>query len=251
VQRLIDSGSPQLVSQALYENIRRASACVMDWSHYSPSAFLELGVRLVVSPRGALQIIDERFLPGEKSAPRVRRADMTPGTELQQIGKMVKRFEPKTYRVGSEAPFNESLALLVQRNPFDEKEPDYNRLYRLVQKEIGSVSPAMPKVQDAMAKAADALSHTEDNKQAEKVLFSGNENIKRDREHAALEYRLSAWLYLEHRVGARSRPKGDGLREAHQKLGQIVAKALYETGEDDDFQMAERITSLLESEKRS
>ena len=30
VQRLIDNGSPQLVSQALYENIRRASACVMD-----------------------------------------------------------------------------------------------------------------------------------------------------------------------------------------------------------------------------
>ena len=249
VQRLIDNGSPQLVSQALYEQIRRASACIMDWSHYSPSAFVELGVRLVVSPRGALQIVDERFLPGEKSAPRVRYADMTSGPELQQIGKMVKRFEPKTYRIDSEASFKESLALLVQRNPFDENKPGYNQLYRLVQNEAGSVSPAMPGVQDAMTKAADALSHTEDNKQAEIVLFSGNENVKRDREHAALEYRISAWLYLEHRVAARSKPQGDALRTAHLDLGQIVAKALYDTGNDNDFDMAEKIMSLLESER--
>jgi hypothetical protein len=36
----------------------------MDWSYYSPSAFLELGVRLAVSPWGALQLIADRFQPG-------------------------------------------------------------------------------------------------------------------------------------------------------------------------------------------
>jgi hypothetical protein len=251
VQRLIDSGSPQLVAQALYENIRRAFACVMDWSHYSPSAFLELGVRLAVSPFGALQIIDERFLPGEKLAPRVRREDPALGPELQQLDKIVKRFEPRSYRIGSEAPFNEFLAQLVQRNPFDEEEPDYNRIYRLIQREIGSVSPAMPRIYDVMLKAANALSDTKDTKQEPRILFSGNLDVKQDRERAALEYRISAWLYLEYRVGARSKPNGDPLREVHQRLGTDVAKALYELGKEDDLPMAEKIMSVLGSEKGS
>jgi Caspase domain len=249
VQRLIDNGSPQLVSQALYENIRRASACVMDWSYFSPSTFLELGVRLVVSPWGALQVIDERFLPSAELAPHVRLAD---GPELQQVGKMVKRFEPRAYRIDGEAPFDELLALLVQRRPFDEDETDYNRIHRLIQKEIGSVSPTMPGVHDVMRRAADTLSDAEqDRRAASQVLFSANEDIKRDREHAALEYRISAWLYLEHRAGARSRPDGDRLREAHRSLGQIVASALYDTGNDADFLMAQEIESLSKSEKRS
>jgi hypothetical protein len=247
VQRLIDRGSPQLVSQWLYENIRRASACVMDWTYYSPSAFLELGVRLVVSPWGALQIVDERFSPGADLAPHIR---LTNGPELQQLGKMAKRFVPKKYRIDSEAPFDELLALLVERRPFDENEPEYNRIHRLVQKEIGSVSQAMPGVYNMMRRAADALSDSEqDRRAASQVLFSGNEHVKRDREHAALEYRISAWLYLEHRVGARSRPNGDRLRDAHRSLGQIVAAALYDSGDDTDFLMAQEIEELLKSEK--
>jgi hypothetical protein len=263
VQRLIDSGSPQLVSQALYENIRRASACVMDWSYYSPSAFLELGVRLIVSPWGALQIIDDLFVPGGKLAPRIRPAgsphdrewqteDLPPGPELRQLGKMAKRFEPAPYHLGGKGSFKGLIDLLVQRQPFDENEPDYNRLHRLVQNEIGSVSPALPAVQDLMSRAADTLSDAEQDKRAAaQVLFSGNPDVKRDRERAALEYRISGWLYLEHRVGARSRPEGDRLREAHKKLGQVLAAALYETGRDDDFLLAQKIERLLNSEKDS
>jgi hypothetical protein len=250
VQRLIDNGSPQLVSQALYENIRRASACVMDWSYFSPSAFLELGVRLVVSPWGALQIIDERFLPGAALAPRLK----IPGApELQQFDEMMKRFEPQYYRIDGEASFDALLEQLVQRKPFDEDEPDYNRIHRLIQKEIGAMSPTLPGAHDVMRRAADTLSDAEqDRRAASQILFSGNENIKRDREHAALEYRVSAWLYLEHRVGARSRPDGDRLREAHRNLGQTLATALYATGDDADFSLAQEIESLSKSaEKRS
>jgi hypothetical protein len=241
VQRLIDAGSPQLVSQALYENIRRASACVADWSHYSPSTFLELGVRLVVSPWGALQIIDERFLPDGELAPRVEPDNL----RLQQLARMVKRFEPKVYRIGREGHWDGLLDMLVQRSPFDEAEASYNKIHRLIQNEIGSVSPAMPGVFDVMRKAADALSDTQQDRRAvSQVLFSGNEGVKRDRELTALEYRIAAWLYLQHRTGAKSGPEGDQLREAHRSLGQIVAAALYETGDEDDFQMAEHIIDL-------
>jgi hypothetical protein len=252
VQRLIDTGSPQLVSQALYEGIRRASACIVDWSYYSPSTFLELGVRLVVSPWGAMQIIDERFLPGAELAPLVQPANPALGPEFRQLTMMVKRFEPKPYRIGGGAPFDALLAELVDRRPFDEEEPSYNRIHRLIQNEIASTSPAMPRVFDMMRRAADTLSDAQqDRRAASQVLFSGNGHVKRDRETAALEYRIAAWLYLEHRAAARSRPEGDGLRELHKSLGQIVATALYETGDDDDFRMAEHIERLSKSETSS
>jgi hypothetical protein len=250
VQRLIDTGSPQLISQALYENIRRASACVMDWSYYSPSAFLELGVRLAVSPWGALQLVDERFRPSAESAPHIKRADQSTGPELKQIALMVKRFEPKPYRLDSDASFDALLAMLVQRKPFDEEAPEYNTIYRLIQKEVGSVSTALPPIHEVMHRAAEALSDAQQDRQAaSQILFSGNEAVKRDRERAALEYRISAWLYLEHRVGARSKPEGDALRETHRKLGQIIAAALYETDKAEDFALAQHIEDRLRAEK--
>jgi len=46
IERIIDYGTPQLIWQGLYEQIRRTAACVVDWSGYSPSVFLELGARL-------------------------------------------------------------------------------------------------------------------------------------------------------------------------------------------------------------
>jgi hypothetical protein len=163
---------------------------------------------------------------------------------------MVKRFEPKPYRLNSDESFDFLLAMLVQRNPFDEEAPDYNTIHRLIQEEVGSVSTALPEVHEVMRRAAEALSDAQqDRRAASQMLFSGNEAIKRDRERAALEYRISAWLYLEHRAGARSKPVGDALRETHRELGQVVAAALYETDNAEDFTLAQYIEQNVKAEK--
>jgi hypothetical protein len=70
IQRLVDIATPQLVSQRLYDRIRRLAGCLMDWTDFSPSAFLELGVRLSVSAWGVVQLIEESYEPGQINAAR-------------------------------------------------------------------------------------------------------------------------------------------------------------------------------------
>ncbi len=58
IRRVLDLESPRVISQSIYENVRRVSGCVADWTGYSPSVFLELGARLAVSELGAMHIFD-------------------------------------------------------------------------------------------------------------------------------------------------------------------------------------------------
>jgi hypothetical protein len=61
ITRVIDLASPQLVSRSIYEQARLTAACIVDWSGYSPSVFLEFGVRQAVSEWGAVSILDHQF----------------------------------------------------------------------------------------------------------------------------------------------------------------------------------------------
>jgi hypothetical protein len=57
--RMLDLGSPRLVGQALFEYIRWAGTCVVDWTLWRPNVFFELGVRLACSNVGPICVIDE------------------------------------------------------------------------------------------------------------------------------------------------------------------------------------------------
>ncbi len=52
VARSFELNSARLVTQALYENIRRAQACIVDLTHWSENVLFELGVRLAASREG-------------------------------------------------------------------------------------------------------------------------------------------------------------------------------------------------------
>jgi hypothetical protein len=56
--RMLDLGSPRLVGQALFEYIRWAGTCVIDWTYWRPNVFFELGVRTACSNIGPMCIID-------------------------------------------------------------------------------------------------------------------------------------------------------------------------------------------------
>lgn len=247
VRRLIDLGSSQLVSQALYEHIRRVAGCVMDWSLFSPSSFLELGVRLAVSPWGALQIVDERYLPGADLAARVRRADGQSGPELQQVALMNAQLEPRRYQKGAARTFDDLADALVKRRPFDELDPSYNWVHQVVREAIEPVSVAYPEVHDLLDRSAESLSSTEkDRVEATQTLFAASRPIKRDAERAAVEQRIAAWLYLEHRVKPRGFP--EAAKALHQKLGEDVAAALYDSDVAEDFALAETILKRLKGD---
>ena len=245
VRRLIDLGSSQLVSQALYEHIRRVSGCVMDWSLFSPSSFLELGVRLAVSPWGAVQIIEERYLPGRECAARVKGPDGQQGPELQQVALMKAQLEPRSYRIGGAGAFDDLAEALARRRPFDEKEPSYNWVHHAVRDAIEPVSVAYPEVHNVLDRSAQSLSSSEkDRIEVAQTLFAASKHIKRDCERAALEQRIAAWLYLEYRM----KPRGlsEDAKALYQKLGQDTAAALYDSDAPEDFELAEEILKKLD-----
>ena len=57
LRRLLDRSSPQIVSQSLYEAVRRTQMCVADWTNLRPNLFFELGVRLAANRNGAVHIV--------------------------------------------------------------------------------------------------------------------------------------------------------------------------------------------------
>lgn len=56
--RMLDLGSPRLVGQALFEYIRWAGTCIVDWTSWRPNVFFELGVRLACSNVGPICVIE-------------------------------------------------------------------------------------------------------------------------------------------------------------------------------------------------
>ena len=63
VIRILDVISPRLVSQTIYEAIRRTDLCIADWTEWRPNVFFELGVRLAVTnvSRFTVCIIEGRY----------------------------------------------------------------------------------------------------------------------------------------------------------------------------------------------
>jgi hypothetical protein len=246
VRRLIDLGSSQLVSQSLYEHIRRVAGCVMDWSLYSPSTFMELGVRLAVSPWGALQLIDERFLPGGESAARALRADGTPGPELGQIALMKALLDPRPYRLGVADGFGDVAEALATRRPFDDQAAAYNWVHAVVREAIEPVSLSIPSVQRVLNDTARSLlsdAKERDRRELTQALFYASARLKKDREAAALERRIAAWLYLEHRLLKRAGFSEED-KALYLKLGEEAAAALYD-GDENDFALAEDIVRRI------
>lgn len=249
VRRLIDLGSSQLVSQSLYEHIRRVAGCVMDWSLFSPSTFMELGVRLAVSPWGAVQLIEQNFLPTGPCAARAISHDDTVGPELQQVALMQTLLRPRPYRLGdNEDAFADVAESLVSRRPFDEQTSSYSWIHSVVQEAIEPVSLSTPPLHQTLYDRAQSLrsdANQRDRRELTQALFYASTVLKKDREAAALETRIAAWLYLEYRMMSRG-DMSDEAKALHLKLGQEVAAALYEEGDAKDFAFAEAIMQRLQ-----
>jgi Caspase domain len=255
VRRLIDMTSPQLASQLLYQYVRRVSVCVMDWTGLNASAFLELGVRLAVSPWGAGQLIEASALPvkptrsGATSRKKTKsskaRGPIT-NAELEQINSMRSRLEPTVYAVGDDGRSLATLIeTLVKRRPFEDAEPRYNRINRLVRDAIETVTVRYVATHVELQRTADSLNDANQGRTGSpQLLFLGNQ-IKIDRERAALERRLAAWLYLEHRLNVRADAQNSELVEQYRALGEDVAARLYDSDKPEDQRLGQQIEDAL------
>lgn len=254
IERIIDYGSPQLVLQSLFEQLRRTAACVVDWSGFRASVFLELGVRLAVSEWGAVQLVDTRYLPGGECA--VANASEPNAAVLpeRQIGRLLRLFTPLQYKglVEQDTLFDAVAAELLPGSTGLNKQPTRkpNAVYKAVQDCIDAVQDAQPPVALDLQRRADALHHTKQSTEgAPQVLYAGNHRIKQDAERAALELRIAAWLYLENRIGVAGLRADAGLAEAHGQVGRAAVDALYDLGDDNSIALAEKIEASLNLKK--
>ena len=55
---MLDMASPRLVGQALYEGIRWARTCLVDWTGWRGNVFFEFGVRMACSDIGPGRVIE-------------------------------------------------------------------------------------------------------------------------------------------------------------------------------------------------
>jgi hypothetical protein len=237
IERIIDYGSPQLIWQSLYEQIRRTAACVVDWSDYSPSVFLELGVRLAISEWGAVQIIDENYPPDPENP-----------KNWTQVERMRRLLNPIVYRTRDDISdaLEKAGEALLERDPHRDGETDYNRIHRVLLPVIGEIQQARPGLVEEFKSMADALHHPHQGRvAAPQILFHGSRSTKRDSEKAALELRIAAWLYLEYRIKI-PKVKGDvSLRELYRELGRSAIDALYDLGDDESIDLAGFIENHL------
>jgi tetratricopeptide (TPR) repeat protein len=242
IERIIDHASPQLVQQSLYEKLRRTAACVIDWSQYSASVFLEFGARLAATEWGAVHIIDERHLPGAKGVPT-----------LVQIARLQHLFNPVVcrYRNDNRTAF-EQVAVALARGRADAAtlgEIGYNPIHRTLLEVVAAVQPALPSVAVELTHRADALHHPDQGKVgAPQILFAGSRAIKQDAERTAAELRLAGWLYLEYRVGAAACRASTELATLYWELGLAAIEALYTAGDDTSLSLATTIEDRLEKE---
>jgi hypothetical protein len=237
IERIIDYGTPQLIRQSVYEQIRRTAACVVDWSEFSASVFLELGARLAVSEWGAIQVIDDRYLPGGERASKLAQVDRM----RRLLGPM-----PYKYRAESSSAFEQIVDVLLERNPSLDGEADYNGIHRSLLAIIGTAQAAQPSVVEELKRRADSLHHPQQGRVgAPQILFHGSRLAKQDSERAALERRIAAWLYLEHRVGFAKLKDDEESLKAYRELGRSAIDALYDLGDDESLELASIIEDRL------
>lgn len=248
IARVIDLASPQLVSQSIYEQARRAAACVVDWSGYSPSVFVEFGVRQAVSEWGALAVIDPEFSErGDDSLAKER-------AKLDQASQLRALFAPVEYsftRPKREA-FETLARGLVDRHPQLGADRELSTIHDAAWRAIDSVQRASPSVFAELTEAANALSHVDRGKtQAPQILFYESPLLKASSEEAALERRIAAWLYLSVRAKAGDLPDDDPRKTAYRELGTATAAALYERGRDEDLDLALQIEEQISQPPRT
>ncbi len=235
-RRMLDLRSPRLVGQALYEQIRWASRCIVDWSQWRANVFFELGVRLACSERDPLLIIDRGDLDGP--------ARGTGGAAtLRQYELLTRLFRPVAYppespRAALKGPlerWRRSLLLALPSDALGDAHDGDTSLdslppagtFRAAQSgfwwrhEAVLMQPHL----EQLRRAEWILGPDPVMKPERLILFAGNPRFDAALLGASRENWIAAWLYLRHLASAED-PCSDDLWEELETLGPLVQDML-------------------------
>lgn len=244
--RMLDLRSPRLVGQALYEQIRWSTACVVDWTHWRPNVFFELGVRLACSDRDPLSIIE---------ADDLRSAD--PPDQHTQLVALLRPvpYHTETARADLKAPMVAWRQRLGRIGPATELAVDRATdalppaaTFDAAQRSFHWQAEALPERPDReqRRKAERILGRDSQREQEETILFAGNPRFRAELVAAARENWVAAWLYLHHRVTAGIAP--DALRRNARRVAVMVRAELDDSDEPRHRTLRAQIDAFLEED---
>ena len=240
VERLQDMATPQLVSQSLYERIRRCAGCLADWTWFSPSTFFELGVRLAVSPWSVVQILDENWLE------KITRGTGSKDIPAKQIENMKALLNPLTYKGTNDNDIGPRIAQQLIQMRGRIRGSKGHRIRQTAAGALRAAEERLPQLFEQLMSEADALDHKDrERENVPQALFYEIEEISEDQEKSALERRLAAWFYLDLRVSADRLDDSDERKRIWRELGEIVASDLYLSDDEADLTLADEITRKL------
>jgi hypothetical protein len=243
--RMLDLRSPRLVGQALYEQIRWSSRCIVDWTGWRPNVFFELGVRLACSDQDPLCLIEDPEGAETRSQP------------LRQHRLLRELLQPVAYD---------------RTHPHDQLKPALERWSRPQQlRNDGTLSEkALPSggtfavaqasfswQQEAMLIRPDIeqrdgaeriLGKDQERLPERLVLFAGNEQFDAELRAAVRERWIAAWLYLRH-LNTSDATYPEDVRTELLVVSQLVQHALTSSQDPRHARLRREIRDLLRAER--
>ena len=193
--RLVDLDTPRLVTQTLFESIRRTDMCLVDWTGLRANVMFEAGVRMATNRLGAVHIVEQRedgafALPEDPPPP--------PHAAL-----MLQLFDPVPYSCesGVVEPF-EAMIGRFETALEQDRAGHVGAIYRAMGEALDDDVSAHPSAvdEDLVHEANLLFSDDQESTGISPILFHdvASTLVERSR-RAAEERRLAAWLYMHHR----------------------------------------------------
>jgi hypothetical protein len=196
--RMLDLKSPRLVGQALYEQVRWSSWCLVDWTKWRPNVFFELGVRLACSDRDPMCII-------QRSDTDSSTWDEAAGSWLEQYDLLIKLLDPVLYDRDTPREALESVLASWPKPPLAGRPPTPSALPSAATFKVAQASfkwqqdPMLTAPHIEQRQAAQLILGEEPDRNPEPlVLFAGNEQFYDELSAAVREKWIASWLYLQH-----------------------------------------------------
>ena len=217
VARSLDISSARLVSQALFETIRRAQSCVADLTLWPANVLFELGVRFAASGEYTACMIDSRWEETVKPSWR------------EPCRSLVSQLVPEDHRYNSSLRWAEEPAFGKVFGPGAVEGTGVlgGSVHGAVERALDiSHEPAARPVYRELLDAAELFSRTPGKGGRSKPvgLFPGHEQLPAREEEAEFERLLAAWYYLLHRYSPEERASAGPIARAAAGIAQSISQ---------------------------
>jgi hypothetical protein len=244
--RMLDIASPRLVGQALYESIRWARTCIVDWTEWRANVFFELGVRLGCAEIGPVNVMDQQAAAviSNTGAPA-------------QHALLLKLFRVTLYDINQNATIrmafrshDDTVHQVPTRVSLDTIPHDATYIHCVDcfdwSHERMTASPhemLRRSVQEPFGPDRQALGRSP-------ILFSNNAGFSKELERSIRERWIAAWYYLHQRHARQQWSEDSQLRAELRKLGnEVLQFALRGTDESHLIELRDSIYEILDELK--